>query len=313
MKKVACVGILVADVIVQPVAKMPEKGALEKVNSITIHSGGNAMTASINLTKLGTEAYIIGKVGGDVFGGYLRDCLANAGVSVKGLKTDNSVQTSASVLLIDAAAERSYFHCVGTNAVFSIDDIDWSIIEDCDSVFVTGTFLLNTFDGAQTAEFLKRCKAMGKTTFLDVCHDASGKWGEIVNPCLPYLDYFMPSIDEAKCIAKKDDVQAMADEFIKNGAKNIVIKMGGDGCFYQPYGESAGKIVPAFKGIKAVDTTGAGDSFCSGFLAAHSRDLSMEECVRFANATGAHCVMEKGATTGIKSYDEIMAFINERI
>ena len=313
MKKVACVGILVADVIVQPVAKMPDKGALEKVDSITIHSGGNAMTASINLTKLGNEAYIIGKVGGDVFGNYLRECLVKAGVSDKGLKTDDSVQTSASVLLIDAAAERSFFHTVGTNAVFSIDDVDWSIIEECDSVFVTGTFLLSTFDGAQTAEFLKRCKEMGKTTFLDVCHDASGRWGEIVNPCLKYLDYFMPSIDEAKCIAQKDDVQAMADEFIKNGAKNIVIKMGGDGCFYQQEGESKGKILPAFKGVKAVDTTGAGDSFCSGFLAAHARDLSMEECVLFANATGAHCVMEKGATTGIKSYDEIMAFIKERI
>ena len=115
MKKVARVGILVADVIVQPVAKMPEKGALEKVDSITIHSGGNAMTASINLTKLGNEAYIIGKVGGDVFGNYLRECLVKAGVSDKGLKTDDSVQTSASVLMIDAAAERSFFHTVGTN------------------------------------------------------------------------------------------------------------------------------------------------------------------------------------------------------
>ena len=48
MKKVACVGILVADVIVQPVHKFPEKGVLEPVDSITVHNGGNAMTAAIN-------------------------------------------------------------------------------------------------------------------------------------------------------------------------------------------------------------------------------------------------------------------------
>ena len=71
MKKVACVGILVADVIVEPVNKYPEKGLLERVNSITVHSGGNAMTAAVNLRKLGTESTLVGKVGRDMFGDFL--------------------------------------------------------------------------------------------------------------------------------------------------------------------------------------------------------------------------------------------------
>ena len=174
MKKVACVGILVADVIVEPVTGYPEKGLLLPVNSITLHNGGNAMTASINVKKLGVETTMIGKVGNDVFGSFLRDKLTAAGVNTKGLKTDDSVQTSASVLMLDKTGERSFFHCVGTNAVFSEKDIDYSLVEDCDLVFVTGSFLMNTFDGAQTMEFLKKCKEMGKTTFLDVCWDADG-------------------------------------------------------------------------------------------------------------------------------------------
>ena len=157
MKKVACVGILVADVIVQPVKDYPEKGQLVPVDSITIHNGGNAMTASINLRRMGVETKIIGKVGNDVFGGYLKNCFNDEGVDTKGLKTDNEVQTSASVLLVDSTGERSFFHTTGSNAVFSITDIDFDIINECDLVFVTGTFLLSKFDGDETAAFLKKC------------------------------------------------------------------------------------------------------------------------------------------------------------
>ena len=73
MKKVVCLGILVADVIVEPVDKYPGKGVLEKVNSITVHNGGNAMTASINLNKLGVDSSVIGMVGNDMFGEFLKN------------------------------------------------------------------------------------------------------------------------------------------------------------------------------------------------------------------------------------------------
>ena len=309
MKKVACVGILVADVIVEPVTAYPEKGLLLPVNSITLHNGGNAMTAAINLKKLGVETTMVGKVGADVFGNFLREKLNAAGVNTAGLKSDDKVQTSASVLMLDTTGERSFFHCVGTNAVFSVKDVDYSLIEDCDLVFVTGSFLMNNFDGEETMEFLKKCKEMGKTTFLDVCWDASGKWGELLDMSMPYIDYFMPSIDEAVCIAGCEEPDEIADRFFERGVGNVVIKMGSKGAFFRRKSEEKGQIYPCCKGVKAVDTTGAGDSFCSGFLAAFSRDESFEDCVKFANATGAHCVMEKGATTGIKSFDEIKAFM----
>ena len=107
-KKVACVGILVADVMASPVDAVPERGMLSQVNAITVHSGGNAMTASINLTKMGVDAKIVGKVGADMFGVYLRDCLQRAGVDTRALKEDSSVQTSASVVLSESSGERSF-------------------------------------------------------------------------------------------------------------------------------------------------------------------------------------------------------------
>lgn len=309
MKKVACVGILVADVIVEPVTKYPEKGILELVNSITMHNGGNAMTASINLRKIGVESYMVGMVGADMFGEFLKGKLSQAGVDVEGLKVSDSDQSSASVLMIDTTGERSFFHCKGTNAVFSEKDIDYSVVDKCDMVFVTGSFLMDTFDGEETMKFLKRCKEMGKTTFLDVCWDAQNRWGELLDMSMPYIDFLMPSIDEAVCIAKEEDPEKIADVFMSKGAKNVIIKLGSKGSFLRKAGEEKGTVYPPFYIENPVDTTGAGDSFCSGFLAAYAMGKSEEECMVFANATGAHCVMAKGATTGIKPYDDIMKFI----
>lgn len=312
MKKVACVGILVADVIVEPVHNYPKKGIMEPVNSITVHNGGNAMTAAINLRKLGVESTMVGMVGKDMFGEFLKNRLDASGVDTSGLKVSDRAQTSASVLMIDKSGERSYFHCTGTNAVFNCEDININAVEKCDMVFVTGSFLMDNFDGRETMEFLKKCKEMGKTTFLDVCWDAKGKWGELLDMSMPYIDYLMPSIDEAVMIAGKDDPDDIADVFVSKGAKNVIIKVGSKGSYLRKEGETKGTVYPPFYVENPVDTTGAGDSFCSGFLAAYANDKPLEECMVFANATGAHCVMAKGATTGIKSFDEIAEFIKNR-
>lgn len=176
-------------------------------------------------------------------------------------------------------------------------------------VFVTGTFLMDTFDGIETMQFLKKCKDMGKTTFLDVCWDAKGKWGELLDMSLPYIDYLMPSIDEAIHMAGKENPEEIADVFVSKGAKNIIIKLGSKGSYLRKEDEKSGNIFKPYYIENPVDTTGAGDSFCSGFLAAFARGESLDECMKFANATGAHCVMAKGATSGIKTYEEIKSFM----
>jgi len=307
--KVACVGILVADVIVEPVGNYPEKGVLEPVNSITVHNGGNAMTAAINLKKMGGDSAMFGMVGKDMMGDYLEKRLAEEGVDTCGLVKSDKAQTSSSVLMIDKEGQRSFFHCRGANGVFSVEDIDFAEIEKCDMVFVTGSFIMDTFDGVQTMEFLKKCKEMGKTTFLDVCWDATGRWGELLDMSMPYIDYLMPSIDEAVNISGRDNPDEIADVFMSKGAENVVVKLGKDGAFLRRKGEEKGTVYPCYNMGKVVDTTGAGDSFCSGFLAAYSMGKSPEECMLFGNMAGSLNVTEKGATTAARHIDEMEKLI----
>ena len=92
--------------------------------------------------------------------------------------------------------------------------------------------------------------------------------------------------------------------------KNIIVKLGKDGCFVKPENEK-GCTVEAFNKVKAIDTSGAGDSFCAGFIAGLYNGWDVRTNAKFANAVGAHCIMKIGTTTGIKSIEETLKFIKD--
>lgn len=311
MTDVACVGILVADVITKPVDKIPGPGLLERISSIEIFSGGCAMNAGIDMAKIGLDVAILGKVGEDSFGDFLLGELSKWGISTSGIAKDPENQTSASVVLSASNGERSFLHTVGANKTFCYDDIDWDVIADSKIVFIAGTMLMDKFDGEDCARVLKRAKEMGKITVLDTAWDATGRWMEILGPSMPYIDVFLPSIDEAIELAGgEEDPSKIADKFFAMGVKQVAIKLGSRGCYLRETKDAPEVIIPCFK-TDAVDTTGAGDSFCAGFLSGMVKGLSFEECGRLANAVGAHCVSAKGASTGIVSYDKLCEFIKK--
>lgn len=311
MLDVVCVGILVADVVVQNIENLPETGMLQPVDRIELFSGGCASNAAIGMARLGLNVAVAGKIGDDGFGCFLKKTLTDEKVNIDSLCVDKNVNTSGSIVIIDKSGERSFLHYKGANAAFSVKDISHSIIEQAEIVFVAGTFLMPEFDGEQCASLLKKAKSMGKITALDTAWDASGKWMNVLRPCMEHIDLFMPSYDEAVCLSGKKEPEEIADVFLDMGVKTAVIKLGHKGCLIK---DSSGEkhYIPAFEGIRAVDTTGAGDSFCAGFLTGIRKGWSLDKCGILANATGAHCVMATGSVTGIKSFEETMNFIKER-
>ena len=95
MYDIACIGILVADVICKTVDKIPERGKLGFVDSVKLYNGGGAMSAAINLKVLGAKSAILGKVGDDGLGAFLKGVLDSKQVDTRGLVVDPEVDTSA--------------------------------------------------------------------------------------------------------------------------------------------------------------------------------------------------------------------------
>jgi len=308
MFDVACVGILVADAIAKTVDKLPGKGKLDLVDQLELFTGGCAVNSAIAMAKIGMNTAIIGKIGEDGFGKFIHSVLKEENVNVNGLVVDPKSSTSASVVLVDSEGERSFLHSLGANAEFTDSDVDYSIIENSGIVFVAGTMLMPNFDGEPCARVLKRSKEMGKITALDTAWDSKGRWMNVLQPCMKYIDIFMPSYEEAVQLSGKEKPEDIADVFLSMGVKTAVVKLGKDGCFIKDSGGEK-HTIPTYEDIKPVDTTGAGDSFAAGFLTGISKGWSLYECGKFANAVGTHCVMAVGASTGIKSLEEIKAFM----
>ncbi|WP_094546239.1 carbohydrate kinase family protein [Petroclostridium xylanilyticum] len=310
MFDVTCLGILVADAIAKTVDTLPEEGKLQLVDQLELHTGGCATNTAIDLAKIGIKTAVIGKVGNDGFGNYIASELKKFNINVEGLKIEDGLNTSASVVIVSSKGERSFIHCLGSNAQFVEEDIDFSIIEKSKILFIAGALLLPKFDGEPTARVLKKAQAKDIYTVLDTAWDTTGRWMSAIGPCLPHLDLFIPSIEEAEMISGKKDVEEMADVFLSKGVKLAVIKLGKNGCFIKSK-DGEKYTIPTYTDIKPVDTTGAGDSFVAGFLTGIVKGWNLYKCGKFANAVGTHCVMKVGASNGIKCLEEILDFMDK--
>ncbi len=307
---VVSVGILCADILGKTINELPEKGKLNLIDKISLQIGGCAANVAIGLAKIGVPSGIIGRIGEDSLGIFVADTLQKEKVNVAGLKRARDMSTSASMVMIDAGGERSIIHSLGANQYFCFNDIDKQIVSQSKILLIAGTFLMPSFDGEGTRKLLQYAGEQGVLCCMDTAWDATGEWMTRIESSLPYLDWFMPSYDEGCELTGQTNPSAIAAVLFSKGVKNVIIKMNAEGCYVEPANEE-GFMVSSFSRVKAIDSSGAGDSFCAGFITGLYHGWSILQSATFANAVGAHCIMEIGTTSGIKPLDEILEFITE--
>lgn len=305
MPEVTTVGVLVADIIVHPVDEWPERGRLALVRGIEMRSGGLAHTTGVTLARLGVPTAVVGRVGNDPFGTFLIDVLTQHGIDAH-VRRDTGAPTSATVVLVAGGGERSFLHQVGANGRLVEADVDQDLLSRTRVLHLGGFFILPSLDGAPAARILQRARAAGCRTSLDTAWDASGRWMSTLTPCLPHLDILFGNQDELAEVAGTRDPEVIAATLRRAGAGTVVVKLGEDGAYADGPGWRG--RVPAFA-VNVVDTTGAGDAFCGGFLAGELAGWDLETTTRFANAVGALCVTALGGTTGVRTMSETYQFM----
>lgn len=304
---VLCLGIFVADALGRPINKIPQWRQLELVDQIELHTGGCANNTGIGLVRLGLNVGCAGKVGCDGFGDFILKTLANEGIDTRGMLRDTSANTSFTFVMIAPDGERAFFHYLGANATYTIDDIDFDIIASSRILHVGGSFIMPRLDGQPTADLLKRAREMGVLTCLDTVYNGDIDAFTILKPSLLYLDYFLPSIDEARLMTNQTEPRDVARFLMDQGVGTVALKMGAEGSFVMSNGFE--KHIPAFR-TDVIDTSGAGDSWIAGFLAGVAKGFDLETCARLGSAMGALCCREIGTTAGLKGWKETIEFMN---
>jgi len=306
-KSVICLGIMVADVVGRPLRAVPDPGRLVLVEEMGLYTGGCAVNAATALSRLGLPVEVVGKVGDDPFGEFLINTLKKRGIGIKGVTRDRILGTSATMVMVDNDGERRFVHYIGANANLTFDDIDTSLLGEAAILHVAGSLVMPGIDGVPTAELLKLAKQKGVITFLDTVWDDTGRWKELLEPCLPEIDYFVPSLPEAQALTGYQDPHEVARSLLNFGVGTVGLKMGSEGALVMD--QKGIQIHLSAYQVDVIDATGAGDAFAAGFIAGVWNGWPLEKTGQFANAVGALCVTGVGASGGVSSLEETLTFM----
>jgi len=259
------------------------------------------------MASLGASVRLVSGVGRDELGDLLRASLSRQGVEAR--LVEKEAPTSAAAVLIRPDGERSFVSYRGASHQLSEPDIEDAVFEGAGTMYVGSAFGLPGLDGAGMAKLFQRAKAAGLVTALDVTGEMSRDRLEGFSRVLQYVDIFLPSRREARNLTGVDDPLDAARAFAALGPRTVAVKCGPEGCVALSEGvEYASPGFPA----EAVDTTGAGDAFVSGFLAARERGLALPECLAFANAAGSVCVGHVGASGSLSGFDQLARMVEAR-
>ncbi len=306
---VLCIGLIAADLLVQPVDRGIFDVDTTRIDEIKILPGGDAMNESIVLSRLGLKAGLLGKVGDDQFGDMVLRHAAKNGVDIGNVRVDKNTVTSTSIVLINRNGDRNFVYCAGNNEALRPEDVNPEAVRSARIVNIGSILGLTGLDRGGTAAILEEAAAHGAITSADSSHDVNGLGLEGIKDALERLDFFIPSFGEARYLTDESDPDRIADILLGCGVKNVVIKLGGKGCYIKNSGKSC--LIPPYM-VGAIDTTGAGDNFVAGFLTGLSKGWPLERCGSFANAVGALSTLEVGANTGVKNMEQVLNFIKNK-
>ena len=311
MTKVACLGIQIMDILGIPVIEIPEGQNVALLEEIRITVAGTAGGTSIDLAKLGAEVFAVGAIGEDEIGNFLLTTMQRYGINTGSLKRKPGVQTSSSMLPIRPNGDRPSLHVLGANGELVWEDIDLEIVASVDYFHMGGTSLLPKFDGEPTRKVLEFAKQNGVITTFDLVAMERPDLLDLIEPCLPFVDYFMPGLEEAVMMCGLTDRQEVIRFFLERGAGHTVFKMGdqGSSIAYLKDGEVIEKRIPGYK-VPVVDSTGCGDAYCAGFIVGLSMGWDPEKAARLGTAAGGLVIQGLGSDAGIVDLDKTIEFMN---
>jgi sugar/nucleoside kinase (ribokinase family) len=286
---VIVVGELNIDLVLWDVP-MPEYEKEKLATDMRFAMGSSSAITAHNLATIGSKVGFIGKAGKDNFGDFMITQLKTGGVETERIIEDPKLKTGATIVLANPP-KKALLTYMGAMTAMTINDIDWDYIAQARHLHL-GCYYLQTGLLADVPKLFARAKKLGLTTSLDTNWDPSEEWDKRIYQVLEHTDIFFPNDDEAIRIAHTLSLEE-AIEKLKRMVTVLVIKKGNEGalaCVENRIYDDGG-----FQ-VKAIETTGAGDSFNAGFLHKYLEGADWQECLRFGNACGALAVTAIGGT-----------------
>ncbi len=311
--RILCIGMMVCDTLLSPVPPDILKLDSVSIGKPKLCTGGDALNVAVGLAKLNCPVSIIGRIADDLNGKFILSECGKYNIDTSGVVYDGECATAVSYALIDEAGERHFLSEKSIFAKVSGEDVDDQAIEKADIIYIGSAMALHRMDEGGIRDVFSRAHGMGKMTAMDAAvnrEDPERDWMSYLTPALMETDIFFPSLDEAVKITGKKEPEKIAECFRRFPMKLFGIKLGAKGCFVTDFRE--GRFIPCPENMPVVDTTGAGDSFMAGLMAALLHGMDSFCAAEFAGCVASKNVGAAGGTGGIPDYEEALAFYQSR-
>ncbi len=272
------------------------------IHDYTEACGGSAANAMVALARLGCKVGFIGKVANDHEGKIQLDCFKTEGVDTNGIIETPKGKSGSVLGFVDKKGARALYINSGVNDAIESRELNHSYASQTSFLHLTSFVGENSFRSQK--KLLGTLPSDVKISF-DPGSVYAQKGFSAIEPIVRSSFVFMPNAGELELLSGEKDYCKGADLMIEMGVKIVAVKLGGNGC-YVTDGRERLRIAP-FK-VKVVDTTGAGDAFCAGFLYGLINNKDLEECGQLGNFVASRCVMQMGARAGLPHVADLAAF-----
>ena len=302
MNKICILGSINMDMVVS-VDKMPLVGETIFSENFKLAHGGKGANQAVASQRLGSEVYMISKVGKDAYGLQILNSLEKENINIANIFKDDVNPTGTAIITVNSEGNNSIIVVAGANMTLSLDEIG-----KCKDVITSSDIIVAQFETPieVTMEAFKFAKENGVITILN---PAPAK--EIPNELLKYTDIIVPNETEATTLTGVDvkdleSAKQAANVFLNNSVKYVIITLGDKGAAV--ISKEDGVLIPAYR-VNAIDSTAAGDSFIGAISTKLKKSdlniMSLVEAVKFGNKVSAIAVQREGAQPSIPFLKEI--------
>lgn len=315
--QVACVGNVCVDLYLHGLAAWPGRGERAVVGEAVPTVGGNAMNVAVLLARLGVPSHLIAMYADDSAGTRILSRLDEHGVSCDRalceVRSSEGNFTAQSLVQLDPDGESRFVYMSGAGSLLDATVLGrWLDTHggEVNLLHLSAIGIVPCLAGEALGDLLRRTRSRwpGLRISLDVSLVAdrtSDEWAAALQPVLPFVDYFMPNLSEARQILGDRNPVSHVDADALSAARRlkkltsedttVIIKLGADGCLLlnPDGGEARIPVEPA----AVVDSTGAGDAWCAGFIANLLKTdfASVHRAASNANRVARMCVSHRGA------------------
>lgn len=297
---------------------LPERpGSLEVVGTFTRRPGGAPANVAVGLSTLEETPLFWTRVGSDPFGKFLEETLTNHGLSERFIERDPEAKTTLAFVTHDEHADREFsFYRDGTaDTRMKPGTIDDDLLARISWVHLGGVTLASDPSRTATLDLARRAREQNCIVSFDPNARPelwkNGAYEPLITEILPLIDVFKATPEDlAAAGIEREDSTALARAVCDHGPHTTLLTFGGAGSLAVAT-ESApwtGETSHPGYQVDSIDTTGAGDAFTAGAIAALSGGESIEEALSFANAVAATTTTAEGAMTALPDRKSVERF-----